>query len=593
MNLDFKPGWAWRCTLLSRVAGGFVLARATLVLGGWLFDLPILTSTMPGGKAMSSLSAFSFILAGVSLMLWTTPPGRRRLHQLAAALGAGVVLLGLFRITEFLSGAVWEANILIQPGVTQMAPATAVAFILLGLALCMIGAKPRGLVNPVESFVLLPMLISMLVLIGYAYRINPLISVTSTIPVSFPSAVLLMALSIGILCVHPERGLMSLVTRDSGSGRLVRQLLAGSIATLCLLGWLRLTGERLGFYGSELGFALFMLVNIVIFGVLIFRNALQLAEAECERAGMDAALRRAQEELEHRVEERTRDLASVVSELGSGFTMLMEVANNIMAASSQVSVGATETATAVAQTASTVEQVRQTARLTSQDSGQVAASALQAARTSQEGRRSTDEAIAIMQRIRQEMDAIAGSMVRLNDQTQAIGQIIATVNALAAQSNLLAVNAAIEAARAGERGKGFAVVAQEVKVLADQSRRATRQIGMILNDIQKATHQSVMAMEHGRKAVEMGVEQSLQTGHSIEELASSVSAAAEAATHIANTSQQQLIGVDQVAVAMSSIRQATMHSLDSARQMEAAAQHLKQLGTKLQQLAVHYKVAGS
>src|SRR5206468_6485887 len=89
--------------------------------------------------------------------------------------------------------------------------------------------------------------------------------------------------------------------------------------------------------------------------------------------------------------------------------------------------------------------------------------------------------------IQTQMESIADSVVKLSEQGQAIGEIIATVNDLAEQSNLLAVNASIEAAKAGEQGKGFAVVAQEVKSLAEQSKQATAQVRNLLNDIQKAT----------------------------------------------------------------------------------------------------------
>src|SRR5438128_3440680 len=116
-----------------------------------------------------------------------------------------------------------------------------------------------------------------------------------------------------------------------------------------------------------------------------------------------------------------------------------------------------------------------------------------------------------MARSREQMNSIAQIMVRLSEQNQAIGQIIATVDDLAQQSNLLAVNASIEAAKAGEEGKGFSVVAQEVKSLAEQSRQATTQVRAILSDIQKATSAAVMATEQGGKVVEAGVAQSGQT----------------------------------------------------------------------------------
>ena len=106
------------------------------------------------------------------------------------------------------------------------------------------------------------------------------------------------------------------------------------------------------------------------------------------------------------------------------------------------------------------------------------------------------------------MTFIADSIVRLSEQSIAIGEIISSVGDLASQSNLLAVNASIEAAKAGEHGKGFAVVAQEVRSLAEQSKESTEQIRRILNDIQKAISSAVMATEQGGKTVENSVLQS-------------------------------------------------------------------------------------
>src|ERR1700730_3085204 len=90
--------------------------------------------------------------------------------------------------------------------------------------------------------------------------------------------------------------------------------------------------------------------------------------------------------------------------------------------------------------------------------------------------------------LREKVESIAENILALSEQSQRIGEIIATVNDLADQSNLLALNAAIEASRAGEQGRGFAVVATEIRNLAEQSKAATAQVRTILGDIQRATN---------------------------------------------------------------------------------------------------------
>ncbi|HEU4964066.1 MAG TPA: methyl-accepting chemotaxis protein [Bacilli bacterium] len=116
-----------------------------------------------------------------------------------------------------------------------------------------------------------------------------------------------------------------------------------------------------------------------------------------------------------------------------------------------------------------------------------------------------------MQRTRQEMNSIqehvrhtADTMNRLGEQSQQIGHIVALIQGLAEQTNLLALNAAIEAARAGEQGRGFAVVADEVRKLAEQSGRAAEEIGDLLQDIRLQVEVSIDGMQQGLDAVASG-----------------------------------------------------------------------------------------
>ncbi len=284
------------------------------------------------------------------------------------------------------------------------------------------------------------------------------------------------------------------------------------------------------------------------------------------------------------------NLRRVMQEIREGINVLASSTSEIMASTSQVASGAAETATAVSQTTTTVEEVKQTAQVASQKAKQVSESAQKSAQVAPLGRKSVEESLDGMNRIQQQMESIADSIVRLSEQSRAIGEIIATVNDLAEQSNLLAVNAAIEAAKAGEQGKGFAVVAQEVKSLAEQSKQATVQVRTLLNDIQKATSTAVMATEQGSKAVETGVKQSAEAGESIRTLAENIGQAAQAATQIAASSQQQLVGMDQVALAMENIKQASSQNLASTKQAEISAQGLHELGQRLKQLMEQYQV---
>jgi methyl-accepting chemotaxis protein len=295
-------------------------------------------------------------------------------------------------------------------------------------------------------------------------------------------------------------------------------------------------------------------------------------------------------DLQRSLRTMVENLRGLNKELQSGFSVLASSSSEILATVSQVNATASETATAVSETSITAEEVKQTAHVSNQKAKAVQEVAQKAATVSEIGRGAVTETIEGMNRIREQMESIAESVVRLSEQGQTIGEIIATVNDLAEQSNLLAVNAAIEATRAGEYGKGFAVVAQEVKSLAEQSRQATTQVRTILMEVQKATSAAVMATEQGTKAVVAGVKQANDAGDSIRSLAGIVGEASQAATQIAASSQQQLIGMDQIASAIANIRQATTQSVSGTKQLEVSAKSLQEMGGRLKVLVERQRI---
>jgi methyl-accepting chemotaxis protein len=275
---------------------------------------------------------------------------------------------------------------------------------------------------------------------------------------------------------------------------------------------------------------------------------------------------------------------SITAALRETIGTLASVSTEIVASTTQQAAGTAEEATAVQETSSTVEEVKQTAQLATQKSRAVAEAAQRASQVSQEGRRAVEENIKGMLETKGRMETIAERILRLSEQAQSIAEVIATVNDLAEQSNLLAVNAAIEAAKAGDSGRGFAVVASEVKALAEQSKQATAQVRGILNEIQRATQSAVMAAEQGVKASDAGVGLATRAGDAIRTLAESLGESAQAGMQILASAQQQAAGMDQIALAMRNIQQASTESMASTRQVERAAQDLNDLARRLKAL---------
>ena len=282
------------------------------------------------------------------------------------------------------------------------------------------------------------------------------------------------------------------------------------------------------------------------------------------------------------------NLRDIIGELVSGTSTLAASVSQLSTTSSLLAASAAETSSSMAEVTATVDEVRQTSQLSSERAQDVATTSEEASRYSEKGSEATQKTVTGMSVIKEEMDYIAESIVSLSEQSQNVGEIVDTVTDLADQSNLLSVNASIEAAKAGEHGKGFTVVAQEVKSLAAQSKQATEQIKRILSDIQKATGSAVMATERGTKAVHAGVEMMSQTEETFHVMTENINSSAEFAMQIASSSQQQLAGVEQVAQAMLTIKDAGQQNMDSARQLEDATQRLEGLANNLKQLSERF-----
>jgi methyl-accepting chemotaxis protein len=274
-------------------------------------------------------------------------------------------------------------------------------------------------------------------------------------------------------------------------------------------------------------------------------------------------------------------LQDVVTEISDALKRMEADTQEILDATAQQISMANEQDDVVTETTATVNEVRATVTETAERAQSVAETAQVSVDTSRKGIDSVSQAISGMELIRRRVEDIADNILVLSEHTQQIGEIIATVNNLADQSRMLALNASVEAARAGEEGKGFAVVALEVRNLADQNRDATVQVREILGEIQRATNAAVMVTEEGSKGVDHGQMLVNSAGDSIRNLSHAIEEAAMAAMQIAASTRQQTIGMDQLTQAMRMIKHATTETLNSTMQVKASVQNLREVASRI------------
>lgn len=262
----------------------------------------------------------------------------------------------------------------------------------------------------------------------------------------------------------------------------------------------------------------------------------------------------------------------------------------IRASTQQQAAGVEEQLAAVQETSATLDEITQSGAQMSRRAQEIASGSEETHRASANGLRAVEDASRAMDAIREQAESVAENIVMLSEKTQAVGEIIATVNDISERSHLLALNAAIEAAAAGEHGRSFAVVAAEIKNLADQSKAATVQVRGILGDIQRGINTSVMLTEEAVKRVSSGKEQTDATQRAINDLTDTVQESTETFQQIVASINQQHIGLEQVMLALRNIRLASKQTADGTRQLDGAAANLAALSTQLSHSVNRYRL---
>ncbi len=240
------------------------------------------------------------------------------------------------------------------------------------------------------------------------------------------------------------------------------------------------------------------------------------------------------------VAQRAKHLINVSSDLTTSVRYSGEATSQIAATIQQMTLGTAQQTAGVTKTSASVEQMGRaidgvakgaqeqakaismasqiTSRINtaieqiSSNAEAVTRDSAQAASYSRDGAKTVKETIIGMEAIRAKVGLSATKVEEMGTRSEEIGAIVETIEDIASQTNLLALNAAIEAARAGEQGKGFAVVADEVRKLAERSSLATKEIAALIKGIQKTVSEAVTAMQASAAEVEAGVTRANSAG---------------------------------------------------------------------------------
>lgn len=300
---------------------------------GWFFDLSVLTSVVPGWPSMKVNTALGFVLAGFALWISVSPDVGRRARLTGAACAVTVGLIGLVSLLEYLLNVdLGIDQIFVRDFTTVWSPGrpglnTSFQFFVLSFALLM-GSSWR--VSPwlAESFGLVVMTGAFIVLLGYVYSADELTNDASPTQMALHTAITFMALAAGVLARDDSGPVMRVLASTGPGGSLARKLLPRLILAIVVIGALRLAGERMGWYGLELGLSLLVLLSSIVIGLLTLRYARATDDAHAARLESErrlhAAFARARSLAataeRSREAERTRIAREIHDELGQALT---------------------------------------------------------------------------------------------------------------------------------------------------------------------------------------------------------------------------------------------------------------------------------
>ena len=270
----------------------------------------------------------------------------------------------------------------------------------------------------------------------------------------------------------------------------------------------------------------------------------------------------------------SQEMAKGSEEQAQAASQAANAMEQLDASISRVRQGSVTQQQAVSRADAGMQQATQAVGEVSSSTQQMAVIAQEAATIAQTGGRAVEQAIASMDLIQTQVRTSAQSVQELGQKSQQVGAFVQTIDEIAEQTNLLALNAAIEAARAGEHGKGFAVVADEVRKLAERANGATKEISILIREMCAGVEQAISAMDASKQEVTEGAKRGAEAGQMLTRILQSVQSVASQVDRVASISQKMTVSVEAVQSSVLLVSQTTQENMQAVQEMVAGAQQV-------------------
>ena len=276
-------------------------------------------------------------------------------------------------------------------------------------------------------------------------------------------------------------------------------------------------------------------------------------------------------------------VSSTTNQLANASDHLDKTATLIANGSSQAAAQVVTVATAGEEMSATSADIATNCQFAAEGSKEASNVALAGAKV-------VEETIKVMKSITDSVKTSANAVEKLGARSQQIGEIVGTIEDIADQTNLLALNAAIEAARAGEQGRGFAVVADEVRALAERTTRATREISEMIKAIQQETKQAVVVMEQGVISVNNGTQKASDSGRALEEIQEQINNVTAQIHQVATAAEEQTATTSEISNNMQQITFVISETSKGANDSSLAAKKMHDLAEELRKIVSQFKL---